>query len=233
MREPYITENLSDKKAGIMMAKKKRGVFITFEGIEGCGKTTQSKKLYDFLKKNNLSVYLTKEPGGTKFGERLRDIFLSKEIGINNPIVELFLILTDRSEHINELILPAIEGGAIVISDRYYDSTTAYQGYGRGLSISEIYRIHRDLINAPTPDITFFLDIPVLDGLKRVDKRGTGKNRLDDEELSFHERVRKGYMEIAKAEKERFIVIDGSKDIKTVHDYIVMTLRNKGLMNAD
>lgn len=196
-------------------------MFITFEGIDFCGKSTQVELLKNYLTANNKEVMIIREPGGTDISEKIRDILLDKK---NNAMVmetEIFLFSASRAQLVREVIRPALQGNIYVISDRFHDSSTAYQGYGRGLSIDSILNIHKLAIGNTIPDITFFIDIPNEIAVER--KRKKSQDLLDRIELSdrtFYEKVRKGYMEIAKQEK-RFRVIDGTKSIEEINENVI------------
>ncbi len=200
-------------------------LFITFEGIEGCGKTTQLGMLDDYLQQKGRRVMITREPGGTKLGERVRDILLNTD-GMNiSSWAELFLYATCRAQLVKEVIKPALEGDNIVICDRFYDSSVAYQGYGRGLDLEPLIAINRCVTGGIIPDITFILDCPPEAGLKRAWGRINAggevrEDRFERETIEFHRAVREGYLEIARREPERVKVIDGNREIGEVHKEI-------------
>lgn len=197
-----------------------KGIFISFEGIEGTGKTIQSKLLYEYLAKKGYEVTLTGEPGGTRIGLKIRDLLLSIENKGMTPLAELLLYNASRAQHIQEVILPVMNKGAIVITDRFTDSTVAYQGYGRGIDLSIINSIKRMIAADLQPDITVLLDLDVEVGLRR--NRGINKmDRLELEDVEFHKRVRNGYLEIATKEPERIKLIDASEGIEQVHNRII------------
>lgn len=194
--------------------------FISFEGIEGSGKSTQARLLYEYLSKKGHTVILTGEPGGTEIGLKIRELLLSVEHKGMIPITELLLYNASRVEHIKEIILPAINRGAIVITDRFSDSTIAYQGYGRGIDLNLISSIERAVTGGLRPDITILLDLDVEIGLKR--NRGINKtDRLELEDVEFHKKVRSGYLEIAAKEPDRIKLVDGSWSIEEIHSRIV------------
>lgn len=195
------------------------GVFITFEGLDGSGKTTQLRLLENELKKRGRSVVSTCEPGGTLLGKRLRELILDDDLQVA-PIAELLLFAADRAQHVNTLIHPALKKNQIVISDRYSDATVAYQGAGRGVDA----RLVRQLIKLATdglkPDLTLFFDLPVSESLKRTNSRaalGQEKNRLDNEDTEFHMLVREAYLQIARREKGRFRVVDATGSPNEIH----------------
>ena len=187
-----------------------KGLFFTFEGIDGCGKSTQAKKLYAMLKKSGFSVILLREPGGTVVSEKIRRILLDKKQTIN-PEAELLLYSAARAQITEQKILPALDKGAIVICDRYYDSTVAYQGYGRGLDLKLIDRLNRTASFGLTPDATFVFDVDYKTSLKRRNKT---PDRLENEKQAFFNRVRRGFKELSR--KRRVILLDGRKDIDSL-----------------
>ncbi|MDH5201821.1 MAG: dTMP kinase [Nitrospirota bacterium] len=198
----------------------KKGIFISFEGIEGSGKTIQAKLLDEFLRKKGYEVVLTEEPGGTTIGLKIRELLLSVEHKGMTPVTELMLYNASRVQLIKEVIFPSIKKGDIVITDRFNDSTVAYQGYGRGIELNLIDSIDRIVTAGLKPDITMLLDLDVEVGLKR--NKGVNKaDRLELEDISFHKKVRDGYLEIAAKEPERIKLIDASKSIEEIHGKIV------------
>ena len=204
------------------------GLFITFEGIEGCGKTTQIGHLTSFLERNQRPFLLTREPGGTTIGEQIRRILLSSENEGIEPMAELFLYTAARVQHLQEVIFPALRQGKIVLCDRFADATLAYQGYGRGLDLGWIDEIHRRAMGMVKPDLTFLLDLPVEEGLRRAFKRIEGQSvkedRFEKEALNFHQRVREGYLLLARREPQRIVILDGMKDEQTLHQEIITHL---------
>jgi dTMP kinase len=206
-------------------------LFITFEGIEGCGKTTQIGLLISYLKSLHRPFLLTREPGGTKVGDQIRLILLSSEnVGIE-PMAELYLYAAARVQHLRQIISPALKEGKVVICDRFLDATLAYQGYGRGLDLAWIEEIHAQTMEKVKPDRTFLLDLPVEEGLrravKRMEKDPVKEDRFEKEALEFHRRVREGYLLLARMEPQRIIVLDGMKDEQTLHREIVRHLPGK------
>jgi dTMP kinase len=181
-------------------------LFITFEGVEGCGKTYQSKVLYKSLLASSAAVMLTYEPGGTDLGDHLRHLLKRKQEYKIPPESEVFLFAASRFNLVKEVIVPGLRSGKIVICDRFHDSTTAYQGYGRGVDLATIESIHRLALQGVKPSITILLDMPVEDGLRR---KRTGNDRFERESVEFHKRVRNGYLELASKEPDRWFVIDG------------------------
>ncbi len=181
----------------------RKGIFITLEGIDGCGKTTQARALRSFFERKGYSVILTREPGGSSIGPQVREILLHRDM---NAVSEFLLFAADRKQHVDGLIKPALSKGKIVISDRFCDSSLAYQGYGRGVSIEFINRVHEFILNGLLPDITLLFDVSPEVGMKRI----RVSDRIEREGIQFLEKVRKGYLEIAKKEK-RFVIINGEK----------------------
>ena len=189
-----------------------RGKFITFEGIDGSGKSTQLRMLTSELLVRGLSVLPTMEPGGTPLGRRLREAFLETEENVA-PLAELLLFAADRAQHVNFLVKPALEEGKIVVSDRYSDATFAYQGAGRGFPEATVNQIIELATSGLKPDLTLFFDLPIERALSRTNNRndtGERKNRMDKETAGFYERVREAYLKISEDEPERFRVIDAS-----------------------
>ncbi|MDY7030345.1 MAG: dTMP kinase [Thermodesulfobacteriota bacterium] len=203
-----------------------QGMFITFEGIEGCGKSTQIDLLADFLDTKGLSRVVTREPGGTGIGEKVREILLSSQNSGMKPMAELFLIMACRAQHVDEVIKPALMNKKIVLCDRFSDATVAYQAYARGIDLKSVKQLNQMASSGLKPDVTILLDCHVDVGLTRAMKRIHSRtnhpreDRFEREEKIFHEKVREGYLEIARAEENRYIVIDGSKDINTIHKEI-------------
>ncbi|MFZ6017052.1 MAG: dTMP kinase [Nitrospirota bacterium] len=198
----------------------KEGFFISFEGIEGTGKSTQAKLLYEYLRGKGFDVVLTGEPGGTTIGLKIREMLLSIENKKISPVTELLLYNASRAQHIKEVILPAINRGHIVVTDRFSDSTVAYQGYGRGIDLNLIDPLDRIATKGLRPGITILLDLDVEVGLKR--NRGINKtDRLELEDIEFHKKVRKGYLEIATKEPGRIKLIDASTGIEEIHRKVV------------
>ena len=192
----------------------KKGLFITFEGADGCGKTTQMKLLADYLKTQGLEVVLTREPGGKGLGEKVREILLNYDGEVSDRC-ESFLFLADRAQNIDIIVNPAVEQGKIVLCDRHIDSTVAYQGYGRGLDLDRIKMLNNLATNDRKPDLTIVFDIDVETSMKRV---GSEKDRMESAGIEFHNKVRNGYLEIAKEEPERIKVVNAVQPIEQVFD---------------
>jgi len=206
------------------MASLRQGLFITFEGPEGCGKSTQTYKLAEALRADGLDVVTTREPGGTAVGQQIREILLNPENASLVRKTEVLLFAADRVQHLEEKVRPALEQKKIVLCDRYLDSTTAYQIGGRGLDQGLIKEINHISTLGLMPQLTFLLDIPVDEGLKRATQQG--KDRFEKEMLSFHEKVRQKYLELAARDKKRIKIIDGLGTIVAVHQEILQEARN-------
>lgn len=192
------------------------GFFITFEGIEGCGKTTQLQRLAAKLQADGHSVLITREPGGCAIADALRALLLDSANSAMAPSTELLLYAAARAQHVAEVIRPALDSGRIVLCDRFSDATLAYQGYGRGLDRQLIGELNRAATGGLSPDVTLLLDFPAAEGLARARRRNAGSDgpdegRFEAESLAFHRRVRDGYLELAAAEP-RFRVIDANGD---------------------
>jgi len=208
------------------------GLFITFEGVEGCGKSTQTKALVEWLRSRDLAVSLTREPGGTEVGERCRDILLDNGHAGMRPETELFLYLASRAEHVDRVIVPRLEAGDVVISDRYGDASVAYQGGGRGLGAERVEALNQVATRGVKPDVTFLLDLDPEVGLDRLVKgRGEhSRDRIESEVLEFHKRVRDTYLESAAREPDRFVVIDASRSREKIEAQIAAAV--EGLLEG-
>lgn len=203
---------------------KNKGLFITFEGPEGAGKSTQIKLLALLLKKYRIPFIVTREPGGSRLSTHLRRWILNKlEYKLTNE-TELFLFLADRSQHVNEVIKPALKKGSVVLCDRYTDSTLAYQGGGRGFDIKLLEIMNRLASDGLKPDITLLFDLPVEAGLKRALGRGKGKDRMEKEKLEFHRQVRKVFLNIARRDKKRVLILDASQNKELVYQQMLEKL---------
>lgn len=197
-----------------------KGTFITFEGIDFCGKSVQINRLTARLTDNGIPFYLLREPGGTIIAEKIRDILLTKEQEDMSPITEYLLFSAARAQLTQEKIIPALEKGLMVISDRYYDSSTAYQGYGRGIDVDTIHQVNRFATSAIKPNLTFFIDIDIEEMENRKKQADQKLDRMEDQQRTFFERVRNGYLQIVKQESERFYTIDGKRTINLIADEI-------------
>jgi len=182
--------------------------FITFEGPEGAGKSTQARRLASWLRSRGIEAVLTYEPGDTELGARIRELLLQREERME-PETEFLLYSADRAEHVKEIIQPALERGAFVVGDRYVDSSYAYQGYGRGLPLDWLKHVSAGATGGLMPGLTVLLDVPPKEGFSRI---GRLLDRLESEPMDFHHRVRQGYLELARAEPERFLVLDARED---------------------
>jgi len=198
------------------------GLFITFEGIEGCGKTTQVGLAAEFLSSEGVLHLVTEEPGATPLGANIRKLLLNRNSFSLNPEAELFLFLADRAQHVRDVILPALEKGKAVLCDRFSDASIAYQGFGRGLETGTVRMLDRFAAASLRPDRTFLFDLPAETSIARAMQRISGaarpspEDRFEREEIGFHRRVREGYLELARKEPDRFIVLDGAQDIPTI-----------------
>ncbi len=190
-------------------ASRRRGVLITLEGIEGSGKTTQLGRLARWLRGEGYRVVVTREPGGTPVAEKLRSVLLQTARERITPECEALLICASRSQHVAHVIRPALQKGAIVLCDRFSDSTMAYQGYARGLHLARLRALDRLATEGLRPDLTLLFDVPVSKGLRRRARERKSQNRLDREHRRFHRRVRSGYLDLAARHPGRIKVIDG------------------------
>jgi len=191
-------------------------VFITFEGPDGSGKTTQAHLLAERLREQRYEAVLTREPGGSDIGDQIRAVLHDLRNTAMDARTEILLYSASRAQHVAQLIRPALAAGKIVISDRYADSTLAYQGYGRGLDLETLRTVTAFATGDLVPDLTLYLDIPPQEGLQRRRLGGDEWNRLDAEALEFHQRVRAGFLELVRLEPERWVVIDSTHSIEEV-----------------
>jgi dTMP kinase len=196
------------------------GRFITFEGIDGCGKTTQFRLLAQWLREHGTEVVETVEPGGTAIGQQIRKILLDPASASLHPRAELLLYFASRAQNVDEIIRPTLDAGRIVLCDRFTDSTLVYQGCGRGLETNVVRDLDRIACRGLQPDITILIDIDLETSMHRAKRRnervGPAESRIDEESVAFHERVREGYLALARAEPERIVVIDGGGSIGEV-----------------
>ena len=213
------------------------GLFITFEGIDGCGKTTQLQLLESWLRQQNIPVLCTREPGGTQLGQQIRTLLLDPEHRSLSAEAELLLYLADRIQHLREVILPATAEGNVVLCDRFHDSTIAYQGYGRGFDLSAIHSIVEKEVLPYMPDLSIFLDIPASIAMERTQQRTLNTlkdsdgsenklDRIDSESLEFFDRVNLGFHTLLSAEPKRFLCLDATEDKKKIHQKLIMALGN-------
>ena len=205
-------------------------MFITFEGIEGSGKTTQIKRVHHRLISLGHPVTLTREPGGTRIGEKIRSILLDPESRRMDPLAELLLYFADRAQHLGETVQKALSDGRWVLCDRYFDATLAYQGYARGLDVDWVVQLHQLIFNDFKADLTFLLDLPPQVGLDRAwrqinkGERVAGETRFEEETLKFHEKVRQGYLDLARREPQRFRIIDAMQEPDRITEAILSIL---------
>jgi dTMP kinase len=202
---------------GAITGQSTEGIFISFEGGEGTGKSTQSKLLAEWLRQEGETVTLSFEPGGTALGKELRKILLGHETGTISPRAEALLYAADRADHVESVIRPALARGEVVINDRYMDSSIAYQGAGRVLIPAEVARISRWATETLYPTLTILIDVPAVIGLGRL----TSMDRLEAEPLEFHERVRQEFLQLAMLDPERYLVIDGTASVQDIHEAII------------
>ena len=214
------------------------GLFVTFEGPEGCGKTSQMRLLAAYLRDQGWDVLTTREPGGTPISERVRAIVLDPAHPNMEPTTEFLLFSAARAQHVAEVIRPHLERGGVVLCDRFADSSLAYQGYGYGLDLEARRAITRFATGGLVPDLTLLLDLPVEAGLRRkAGGRGDAWNRMEQKQIAYHERVRAGYLAMAAAEPERWVTIDATGDMRVVQDAIrepvMRRLERRGLVGQD
>lgn len=206
-----------------------RGLFLTFEGIDGCGKTTQLNLLSDYLARLGLPYLVTREPGGTELGEQIRKILLRRSSAGMDARNELLLYFASRAQNVAQVIRPALADGLIVLCDRFTDASLAFQGYGRGLDLRFIRQLHRFACREVNPDLTFVLDIHPRTSVKRARKRNLSarddEGRIEQEALEFHQRVRRGYRALARQEPRRIKLIPAEDDIDAIHQTIVALAR--------
>ena len=193
-----------------------RGHFITLEGGEGAGKSTQIARLKDALHARCIDVRITREPGGTPGGDQIRELLVNGDTNRWEPLTEALLNYAARHEHLQKVITPALNAGTWVLCDRFSDSTMAYQGYGHGMDREVIRRLHRLIVGDVTPDLTLIFDMPVELGLERAHARGEGEDRYERMGVDFHQRLRDGFLDIAKKDPARCKVVDAAADMDTV-----------------
>jgi len=194
-------------------------MLITFEGIEGCGKSTQVDLLFDYLTKKGYNVIKTREPGGTSFGEALRDVALRKNMEVF-PLSELLTIMAIRAQHVEGLIMPALQNRKIVLCDRFVDASYAYQGYGRGIDLGIIETLNRLVTKGIRPNLTVLIDCAAGLGLQRKKKNDRSLDRFEKENLAFHRKIRSAYLKLADDDHRRFFVVDGKAKVEDVHTII-------------
>jgi dTMP kinase len=203
----------------------KQGRLITFEGIEGCGKSTQMQRLSGWLAERKIPHACTREPGGTDVGARIRQILLSDRTGSLEAMAEVTLYFADRFQHVSSVIRPRLDAGELVLCDRFHDSTVAYQGYARGVSLEWIERVWSGSGLAVRPNLTFLFDVPPEIGIARslgkLQAQKLDESRFEHESIAFHTRVRNGFLELAAFDPERFEVIDGKTSVETIHNKVI------------
>lgn len=198
-----------------------KGFFITFEGGEGSGKTTQSELLYNNLKQKGLNVTRTREPGGTILAESIREILLKGEKDKMSSLTELYLFAAARRDHIDNIIAPSLKNNEIVICDRFIDSTTAYQGYAGNIDLNLINSINNFTIGSIIPNITYIFDIDPNIGLKRSINTTSEEIRFEEKDIGYHKKIRSGFLEIAKNNSDRCIVIDAEQELKKIEEFLL------------
>ena len=202
----------------------KHGLFITFEGPDGSGKSTHAEKLKQWFKNKGFSVILTREPGGTRLAESIRKLLLNSENSVS-PITELLLYAASRAQHTQELILPSLKQGKIIISDRYYDSTVAYQHYGRGLDLKTIKELNTIASGGLTPDLTILIDLETKKSLGRL-KNTRKKDRIENENTAFHRKIRNGYLALAKDEPRRIKIVKSNNEMSATFESILSVVKD-------
>jgi dTMP kinase len=200
-----------------------RGKLITFEGIDGCGKSSQLRLLSDYLTERQIPFVATREPGGTLLGRTVRSAILDSEPGSVEPLAELLLYAADRAQHVRRVVLPALESGRLVLSDRFFDATTAFQGYGRQFDLALIQHLNELATGGLKPDLTLLFDLDVATALERVSSRSRDAHpdRIDQEPVDFHERVRRGYLDFASREPDRIRVIPANGSQVSIHRQVL------------
>ncbi|MGH9842999.1 MAG: dTMP kinase [Blastocatellia bacterium] len=205
-----------------------RGKLITFEGIDGCGKSTQHRLLAAYLAERGVECVSTRQPGGTALGRKIREALLAGDDGSVDPLAELLLYEADRAHHVRTLVIPALEAGKTVLSDRFYDATTAYQGYARGFDLKLVHELNSLAACGITPDLTLLFDLDIELALSRTHKRGdetAGPDRLDREPVRFHQRVRDAYLELAAREPHRFRIIPAAGSVETTFQLVIEAIQ--------
>lgn len=203
-------------------------MFITFEGVEGCGKSSVLTKVYDELKKEGFDVIQTREPGGVKIAEEIRKVLLDKENTMMDKRTEALLFAASRRQHLIEKVWPALKENKIVLCDRFIDSSLAYQGGGDGIGVNEVLNVNLFATENTFPDLTILFDIDPRVGLARINKNANREvNRLDVKELSFYDTIRNTFLELAKEYRDRFVVIDASMDFDTVYQNVLKIIKEK------
>jgi dTMP kinase len=202
-------------------------MFITFEGIDHCGKSTQIRRVADWLDADRIGYLLVREPGGTIISELIRGLLLDARLQEMCAKTELLLFSAARAQLVREKILPALDAGVVVIADRFYDSSTAYQGYGRGIDIDGIAHLNRFATDQLAPDITFLLDITVEESLARRSQSGVVADRMEKADVAFHERVRQGYLRLAESQAHQFVVLQGTLSVDALFEQIQTIIQER------
>jgi len=204
------------------------GIFISFEGMEGCGKSTHIQLLAESLRAHGHTVVLTREPGGTALGQTLRQLLLDPSTALA-PGAEVLMMLADRAQHIQDVIGPALNANQIVLCDRFLDSTTAYQGYGRKIDLGLLGQLNTFACAGYMPALTLLLDVPVTEGLQRAQQRrgNESADHFEAESVAFHQRVREGFLSIARSESQRVYVVDSTRSVAEVQHDIVTHVQNR------
>lgn len=203
----------------------KRGMFISLEGIEGVGKSTHMPALVDLLESHKISCLATREPGGTEFGERIREILLSKTQAPSSVEAELLLLFAARAEHVHTRIKPALEAGSWVLTDRFLDASFAYQGAGQGLGVDRVGELAQWLLPDLRPDLVLVLDTSATTALERVQKRGQKKDRYEENDVEFFARARQYYLDQAAAHPDRYRLVDAERPVDEVHEELLEIVR--------
>jgi dTMP kinase len=211
----------------------RRGRLITLEGTEGSGKSVQLRLLHEEFERRGVRALSTREPGGTPFGSELRDLLLKSSGAQRVPVAELLLYLADRCQHLQEVVEPELARGGVILCDRYHDATLAYQGYARGLGFDLIDRL-AEMLDIRKPDLTLLFDLDVTVGLGRAQTRNQQEGhqkwgRFEAESLDFHRRVREGYLQLARREPERFVLLDASQPVPALFESILRALQDRRL----
>jgi dTMP kinase len=218
---------------GRLMATQSKGYFFSFEGGEGSGKSTQARRLYNWLESQGIPALLTREPGGTRIGEQVRELLLDRTHGELFHRAELLLYEADRAENVEEKIRPALKAGKVVICDRHADSSTVYQGFCRDLGVAEVEKLNKLATDGLKPDTVVIVDIPPDIGMERVKNRAGKLDRMESEELAFHLKVRKGFLMLARRHASRYQVFDGRKgeiELETaIREFAKSKLKRRGL----
>ncbi len=202
-------------------------MFITFEGLDFSGKSTQAKLLHEYLGSKKIKSVLLREPGGTPISEKVREIILDREHIDMTPLTEFMLFSASRSQLVSQVIKPHLKKGFVVICDRYYDSSTAYQSYGGSLELKQVEKVNDIATGGLKPDMTIFIDIPPKAAFSRAAIRGVDMDRMENKNLSFYNKVYKGFQNIANNNKKRFVVIKGSLTIEQIHKKITEKVNKK------